>query len=1341
MRNNNDTPKQNQFVNFYMSKLKGAVYPTFLILFFMMGIFDLSWGQAGSIGLSVTDCSNSTSTAICQNETVLLSISSCTDAVCDIGNPKYCWYKKIPSGNFEPISGASDAEYQTVAGAFGVAGEYKFKRCYSCGTDPCNDQMSAFCSNEVMVEVNPLPTVSVNSPETCSGVNTNITATASGGTGTLTYVWTVPAGVTNPGNVSSFETSTAGTYSVTVTDTKTCTKTASGVLTVNPNATITTQPVSSTPYCQNTTATALSITANNASSYQWYSNTTNSTTGGTLIPGQTNSNFTPSTMATGTTYYYVVASSINGCSTVSQVAVVSTFAYPLVSSQPISNQYCKDAMATNLLVNATPATEFQWYSNIINNNSGGTPINNATINTYTPPTNNTGTIYYYAIAKNNICSTSSIPATITVASKPTAGDITINGNNPQAICAKNNVFASFGQGSGGFNGSPSYMYKVNNEAYQTYTPGEAINTNAENFELNGGKITFQSIYATGSGVGCNQSDSVKSIIINPLPQPIINITESSSNASNDGKICSGDLVTLMAENSNNNNSPSPYRYFWNNNSEDQTLGNQQLFYNPNAYNYTVTITDKNSCSKKSDTKSITVFDNPISDIEYDNKMRLQLYENQLFDLKGENSFAGLSTNSSITNYSWSNLPTSLNLNGQNTSSQNLLNIKFFAIPAEGIIFEPKLRVTNNYNCFNDKIYNPSITVRADSNCTVEITGFKPDYCLDQFPLQLQTKVITPPGGQILGKNVTTSSGLSISGFTGNSQLNDITINTSKSGQFTFSLIFNGNLTQCGLTTVPFPINIFDEPILDSIKSNLDTICQDINAALELELFVKKQDFQHNKKLRINYQINGKGVLSYNADYSQNSIKLPLIPKDSLIEGNNIIKITGLEIDGINCSTLPNSSIMIEKVLSCTCENLVIGTGFSAQVDGFEEKQYCQSDSLSYFISKIDFDSKVESSLTNPKAKVVFSTDILGANQIYSTEEFDLDANSGNNNVKGKIGLLSPLLPINTVIYVNYFVAPKGDFNTCSVKKSINRQFIIRYSPLPVLNDVVTGLCSNSSLIPISFEGDLNGNPDLPINYDWQSNNVNTPVQNGYLSIAKNILNSEIQITLTQKNKYGSLTCPSDVSRVYTINTSSSAPDRSTIARYPGHVYFLEDTTDNLCVQWGLANDNTFNNNSILTLNSSTNPKVSQSGYAVFGNSNLTGELESLKKYLWADTWYKAGTTCGNVTDAECVTRTYYNASLPPKGAPRSTPDTYQAVIYPNPSTGQFTLALQGDWADTFTIDLLDYTRRQVVQLGRIDKALYKTETTIDIQGVLPGMYLLRVVGTDGLARMHKVTIY
>ena len=46
-------------------------------------------------------------------------------------------------------------------------------------------------------------------------------------------------------------------------------------------------------------------------SYQWYSNTTNSTESGTVISGETSANYTPSTAAAGTTYYYVVASCDN----------------------------------------------------------------------------------------------------------------------------------------------------------------------------------------------------------------------------------------------------------------------------------------------------------------------------------------------------------------------------------------------------------------------------------------------------------------------------------------------------------------------------------------------------------------------------------------------------------------------------------------------------------------------------------------------------------------------------------------------------------------------------------------------------------------------------------------------------------------------------------------------------------------------------------------------------------------------------------------------------------------------------------------------------------------------
>ncbi len=88
---------------------------------------------------------------------------------------------------------------------------------------------------------------------------------------------------------------------------------------------ITTQPQGAT-YEQNASATALSIEAsgNPEPTYQWYSNTTNSTLGATAISGATNNSYTPSTQAIGTTYYYCVATNSKGSATSDIVAVTIT---------------------------------------------------------------------------------------------------------------------------------------------------------------------------------------------------------------------------------------------------------------------------------------------------------------------------------------------------------------------------------------------------------------------------------------------------------------------------------------------------------------------------------------------------------------------------------------------------------------------------------------------------------------------------------------------------------------------------------------------------------------------------------------------------------------------------------------------------------------------------------------------------------------------------------------------------------------------------------------------------------------------------------------------------------
>ena len=74
-------------------------------------------------------------------------------------------------------------------------------------------------------------------------------------------------------------------------------------------------------------------------SYQWYSNTSNSTEGGTKIPKATSATYSPSIATTGTTYYYCVVTVTNGSDTTSATtAVVPVTVASQAGSVTISNK-------------------------------------------------------------------------------------------------------------------------------------------------------------------------------------------------------------------------------------------------------------------------------------------------------------------------------------------------------------------------------------------------------------------------------------------------------------------------------------------------------------------------------------------------------------------------------------------------------------------------------------------------------------------------------------------------------------------------------------------------------------------------------------------------------------------------------------------------------------------------------------------------------------------------------------------------------------------------------------------------------------------------------------------
>jgi hypothetical protein len=86
-------------------------------------------------------------------------------------------------------------------------------------TKTCS-RTSGFTGASATITVNALPTVTVAASPVCGGEPSTITAIP-GGPGTYSYVWTVPATATNPGNIASFTSTVTGNYSVVITNTST----------------------------------------------------------------------------------------------------------------------------------------------------------------------------------------------------------------------------------------------------------------------------------------------------------------------------------------------------------------------------------------------------------------------------------------------------------------------------------------------------------------------------------------------------------------------------------------------------------------------------------------------------------------------------------------------------------------------------------------------------------------------------------------------------------------------------------------------------------------------------------------------------------------------------------------------------------------------------------------------------------------------------------------------------------------------------------------------------------------------------------------------------------------
>jgi gliding motility-associated-like protein len=473
-----------------------------------------------------------------------------TQSICSGGNPttfsntaassnatavSYQWQISTDNINWTDISGATSATFDPPA--LTLTTYYRRKVNVLVGsTIICQGVTSA-----ITVTVIPDPTVSSPTGQTiCTGGSpAPLTVTPSGGiSSSYSYQWYNGATLISGATASSYTPSAVnGTYYCQI-NINPAAATGCSVNSSTAQITVIADPVVSAPlsatYCQDAgSVVALSITASGglstAYNYQWYINTVNNNTGGTPISGETSSTFTPSVNIVGIKYYYclvTISPSSTGCSTASAVAAITVTAGPSITSHPLNQTKCIGGTFSSLTVASTGGTgspTYQWYSNTVNSNNGGTLINGATAATYPLPSNLSSTAginYYYCVISYSAsggCSViSSNAATITVLAPPTVNAIT------NKVYCKNTLAPATAL-TGNYSSGMSYVWSVNNSSLGL-SPTSGTSSTIPSFTTinNGtapitGTVTITPSYTTGSLTCPGSPSGIFTITVNPTP--------------------------------------------------------------------------------------------------------------------------------------------------------------------------------------------------------------------------------------------------------------------------------------------------------------------------------------------------------------------------------------------------------------------------------------------------------------------------------------------------------------------------------------------------------------------------------------------------------------------------------------------------------------------------------------------------------------------------------------------------------------------------------------------------------------------------------------------------------
>ncbi len=369
------------------------------------------------------------STQPTDNQTECIGGSLTLGTVAASNTTSYQWYSNTTKSNTggTSVGSTNGGNTATFTPTSTTAGTFYYYCVATNGT-------ITTASNAVQITINPATTISGQSTSGASYVqnaSSNALTVTAAGTGTLSYQWrsSKDASTSTSGddvnvgtNSNSFTPSTAtvGTkyyYCVVSGTCGSATSAISGAITItSPCAApvFTTQPIDNQSECIGGVLTLGTVTTDDITSFQWYSNITKSNTGGSSV-GATNggntATFTPPSGTAGTYFYYCVATS-SGCSAASNAVQITVNPATAILSQSTSAaSYAQNTTATALTVTAVGTDlSYQWYSSP--DESTSTPTGDLAVgtnsNSLIPPTTTIGTMYYYCKVTGGC-----VPTTIT----------------------------------------------------------------------------------------------------------------------------------------------------------------------------------------------------------------------------------------------------------------------------------------------------------------------------------------------------------------------------------------------------------------------------------------------------------------------------------------------------------------------------------------------------------------------------------------------------------------------------------------------------------------------------------------------------------------------------------------------------------------------------------------------------------------------------------------------------------------------------------------------------------------------------------------------------------------